>query len=248
MGLCRPGAGGPGLTDVEQVFDHGSVASPLVLDRPDAGADPRDAVVRQLRERMHGMAGGLPRVPVATPPEIAGLLQLRTGSSYCVDDTGLVLALLAAPSREGAWVAMVGVDDLGVEAAAEAGLDLDRTVVVPDPGEHWVEVVAALVDVLPVVWLRPSAPVAERTAGRVSARLRKRSATLVVQGAWPGAEARLRVAASAWEGAGQGHGRLRGRCVQVACRRGTAPEEYAELRLPATGAAAPVDRRIRRTG
>lgn len=234
------------------MFDHGSVASPLVLDRPDGAADARAAVVRQLRERMHGMAGGLPRLPVATPPELAGLVQLRTGGCYCVDDTGLMLALLAPRSREGAWLAAVGVDDLGVEAAAEAGLDLDRTVVVPEPGEHWFEVVAALVDVLPVVWLRPPGRIAERTAGRLAARLRKRSATLLVQGEWPGAEARLRVAASVWEGAAQGHGRLQGRRIQVACRRGTAPEEYAELRLPIAGgplpvAPAPVVRR-RRTG
>ncbi|MGN6251816.1 MAG: hypothetical protein ACTHNS_08385 [Marmoricola sp.] len=226
------------------------MTTPLVLGRPGPGADPRDAVVRQLRERMHGMAGGLPRLPLATPPELAGLLQLRTGGSYRVDDTALVLALLAAPSREGAWVAMVGVDDLGIEAAAEAGVDLDRTVVVPDAAEHWVEVVAALVDVLSVVWLRPAGRVTEGAAGRLSARLRKRTATLLVQGAWPGAEARLRVAASVWEGAGHGHGRLQGRRVQVACRRGTAPEEYAELRLPATGTA-PVEvaaPRRRRTG
>lgn len=227
------------------------MTTPLVLDRPAGGADARAAVVRQLRERMHGMAGGLPRLPLATPPELAELVQLRTGGCYCVDDTGVMLTLLAAASREGAWLAAVGVDDLGVEAAAEAGLDLDRTVVVPDPGEHWFEVVAALVDAVPVVWLRPSGRVGEGAAGRLAARLRKRSATLLVQGEWPGAEARLRVAASVWEGVGQGHGRLQGRRVQVACRRGTAPEEYAELRLPATGGTpvtAPAPLRRRRTG
>lgn len=225
------------------------MATPLVLDPAVGRVDARAAVVRQLRERMHGMAGGLPRLPLATPPELAGLVQLRTGGSYCVDDTGLMLTFLAAVSREGAWVAAVGVDDLGVEAAAEAGLDLDRTVVVPDPGEHWFEVVAALVDVLPVVWLRPSGRVAEGTAGRLAARLRKRSAALLVQGEWPGADARLRIAASVWEGAGQGHGRLRVRQVQVACRRGTAPEEYAALRLPATGVGpTPLGVPKRRTG
>ena len=50
---------------------------------------------------------------------------------------------------------MVGAPDLGYEAAAELGVDLERTIVVPHPGEHWLSVVAALVDVASVVLVRP---------------------------------------------------------------------------------------------
>jgi hypothetical protein len=224
------------LTTIEHVFDHGRMAQPVVLE-------PR-STVEQLRERMRGMQGGIPRLPVPTAPELAGLVELRTGGAYRVDSTGLALALLAPASRAGGWTALVGVDDLGVEAAAEAGLDLDRTVVVPAPGEHWLEVTAALVDVLPMVLLRPPGTVSEkslvRTAGRLGARLRKRSATLLAQGPWPGCEARLSVTSSRWVGveeeAGDGHGRLRAREVVLACRRGTAPPRQLTVWLPATDA------------
>lgn len=167
------------------------------------------------------------------PPELAGLVQLRTGGSYRVDDTSLVLALLAAPSRTGAWVAVVGVADLGVEAAAEAGLDLDRTIVVPDPGDLWLEAVAALVDVVPAIWLRPTAVVRPATASKLAGRLRRRSATLLVQGEWPGCEARLSLERPEWYGADVGHGRLRSRRVTVVCRRTGAPDRTASLWLPA---------------
>jgi hypothetical protein len=190
----------------------------------------------QLRARVQGMQAGIPQVPLAMPAELSGLVRLRTGGSYRVDDPGLALALLAAPSKGGEWVGLVGIDDLGVEAAEESGLNLDRTVVVPDPGDAWLEVVAALVDVLPVVLLRAPARVSPATASRLSARLRKRSAVLLVQGEWPGCEARLSVAERHWYGATAGRGRLLSRRVVVTCHRGSAPPTSREMWLPAEGA------------
>ncbi|WP_310961164.1 hypothetical protein [Nocardioides terrisoli] len=203
-------------------------ASPLPT-RPREGAD---GTVEALRARMQGMQDGVRRLPVPTPPELAGLVQLRTGGSYQVDSAALALLLLAASSRAGSWTAIVGVDDLGIEAAEEMGVDLGRTVVVPDPGDHWLEAAAALVDALPVVLLRPPTGVTARTASRLGARLRRRTSTLLVQGAWPGCEASLWVAGSRWDGVGEGSGRLRSRQVVVACRRGQAPVRHAELWLP----------------
>lgn len=208
-------------------------ALPLPTTRP-RGEKP---ALEALRERMQSMQDGLPRLPVAMPAELSGLVQLRTGGAYRVDDPGLVLALLAAPSVAGGWSALIGVDDLGVEAAEEAGVDLRRTVLVPDPGPDWLEVTAALVDVVPVVVLRPPAGLPEaaltRTASRLSARLRKRAATLLVQGPWPGCEARLELAEQQWLGPDAGHGRLTERRVQVRVHRGSAPPRTARLWLPA---------------
>lgn len=192
--------------------------------------------LQQLRARIAGMQDGVPRVPVPTHPALAGLLQLRTGGAYEVDRASLGMALLAAPSSEGAWSAVVGAADFGIEAAAELGVDLTRTVLVPDPGEHWVEATAALVDVVSVVLLRPPAEardrVTERTASRLAARLRKRSAALVVWGSWPGAEARISIESSVWVGAEDGHGRLRSRKVVLGVRHGSAPVRRAELWFP----------------
>lgn len=189
-------------------------------------------MLQQLQDRIAGMQDGVPRLPVPTHPALAHLLQLRTGGAYEVDRASLGMALLAAPSAEGSWVAVIGAADFGIEAAAELGVDLTRTVLVPDPGEHWLEATAAMVDVVSIVLLRPPLGVSERTASRIAARLRKRSTTLIVWGRWPGSEARLSVQSSVWAGADQGHGRLRSRRLLVGVQRGSAPAQQVSLWFP----------------
>jgi hypothetical protein len=213
---------------IEHVFDHGRMVPELAL----AAAAPAQVTVQRLRDRIHGMQDGVPRLPVATPSALADLVELRTGGSYQVDSASLAMALLAGPSHQGVWSAVVGVDDFGVEAAAEMGVDLSRTVLVPDPGELWLEVTTALVDVVTLVVLKPPASVGHRVAGRVAARLRKRSAVLVSWGPWPGAEASLSLLGSTWSGVTHGHGRLRTRRVVVDVRRGSAPSRRTALWLP----------------
>jgi len=211
------------------VFDHGPVpASVLHPGRP---------VVEQLRERVTAIQGGPTRVPVPTHPAVADLLQLRTGGSYGVDSASLALALAAGASAAGEWVGFAGWPDFGAEAAAALGVDLARTVLVPDPGEHWLEVAAALVDVLRVVVLRPSVAVDARSAGVLDARLRSRSSVLVVWGQWPRVEARLSLEQARWSGPEQGHGRLRERRASLSVRRGSAPAVRSLVRFPGRDAA-----------
>lgn len=200
--------------------------------------DPARPVVDQLRDRVTAMESGPARLPVPVLPALSGLVSLRTGGSYGVDSASLALALAAGASRAGEWVGFAGWPDFGAEAAAELGVDLARTVLVPDTGEHWLEVTAALVDVLRVVVLRPPARVDSRSAGVIDARLRKRSAVLVVWGDWPRCEARLSLEDVRWSGPDHGHGRLRSRQVRVAVRRGSAPPVRAELSFP--GETAPI--------
>jgi hypothetical protein len=128
---------------------------------------------------------------------------------------------------------VVGVADFGAEAAAALGVDLDRTVLVPDPGDQWLEVTAALVDVVTVVLVRPQGRVPERVAEKLGARLRKRSAALVVLGDWPRAEVRLTTREPAWSGVGEGHGHLRSRRILVEAHRGSAPPRRGALWFPA---------------
>jgi hypothetical protein len=213
----------------EHVFEDGPVPTSTALD-------PQRSIVEQLRERVTAMQGGPVRLPVPTHPAIAPLLQLRSGGSYGVDCASLALASVAAASAAGEWVGFAGWGDFGAEAAAELGIDLARTVLVPEPGEHWLEVTAALVDVLKVVVLRPPARVDAKAAGVIDARLRKRSSVLVVWGAWPRCEARLSLEGSHWSGPGSGatggHGRLRTRRTQLVVRRGTAPAQRADVWFP----------------
>ena len=193
----------------------------------------RPDTIAALRAQVARLEEGVPRRALDTHPALAGLVQLRAGGAYSVDSATLALALLAGPSRAGGWCAAVGVPDFGAEAAREVGVDLDRTVLVPDPGDQWVEVTGALVDVVTVVLVRPTGRVPERVAERLGARLRKRSAALVSWGEWPRAEVRLTTRSPAWSGVGDGHGHLRARRLLVEAHRGSGPPRRGALWWPA---------------
>jgi len=166
---------------------------------------------------------------------------LRRGSTVAVgDSTSLALALLAGPSGNGSWSAAVGVSSLGLAAAAELGVALDRLVVVADPpSESWATVVAALVDALDVVLLRARRRVSGGDARRLIARARERGAVLVLLGdSWPeAADVRLSITSAEWKGIGDGYGHLQARRVVVESsgRRAAARARRVELWLPAAG-------------
>jgi hypothetical protein len=179
--------------------------------------------IRQLQDRIRGMQRTrLADRTLPTSQALAGVLPggaLAAGGSYVVEgSTALALELLREPSRAGAWCAIVGVPDLGVEAAAAAGIDLERLVLVPHPAEQWFAVVSALVDAVAVVLVQPPvrARVGEAAASRLAARLRQREGVLVSTRSWPHAHARLAVTESDWAGIGAGFGHLAARQVTVA--------------------------------
>jgi hypothetical protein len=186
----------------------------------------------------------LPVVP-ALRPLLPGQ-GLRRGSTVAVNrSAALALALVAGASAAGSWVAAVGLPDLGVVAAAEAGIALERLALVPAPGARtWPAVVAALLDAVDVVLVRSPAGLPAGQARRLAARARERGAVLVPLGAWSQVpDLQLAVASSVWRGLGQGHGRLEARWVEVVAggRGAAARERRARLWLPAPdGTVAPV--------
>lgn len=195
--------------------------------------------VRELRAQLERMQGRRMDAPVLpTHPAFAGLLPgggLRPGSAYALaPSAALLLALMARPSQDGSWCAAVGMPDLGAEAAERYGLDLDRLVFVPDPGPRWLAITATIAEVIPVVAVRPPARVSEGEVSRLAARLRDRGTVLLVQGAWPQAEAAIDVADPRWAGLGAGHGYLAGRelTVSVTSRRSPSARR-ARMLLPA---------------
>ncbi|MGP4113477.1 hypothetical protein ACTWP5_21520 [Streptomyces sp. 4N509B] len=155
--------------------------------------------------------------PLPVLPALRGLLPgLRRGQAVTVDGVGaLPLALLAGPSAGGAWCAVVGLPECGMLAAAGMGVDLDRLLLVDEPGERWAEVVAALLPAVEVVMVRPVPRPSPQVVRRLTALARRHGATLVVAGPWEDARVRLRVESSLWTGLGDGHGHLRGRRVRV---------------------------------
>ena len=141
---------------------------------------------------------------------------LRRGSAVRVEgSTSLLLGMAAAACRDGAWCAVVGMPDLGLAAAAELGLPLDRVALVPKPGADSPAVLGAAVDGFDVVVLGDVPHLVERDRRQIASRLRHREAVLLTAGAWPGVELVLSVTESRWSGVGQGYGSLRGRDLTV---------------------------------
>jgi hypothetical protein len=141
---------------------------------------------------------------------------LTRGSVLAVAEFGLLcLALAAGASVDGAWCGIAGIPEAGVLAAAGLGLDAERTLLVPEPGPGWPQVVASLLDGCELVLLRPPARAPAQVRQCLEATLRRGRGVLLVAGDWPGAQVRLRVVTQRWTGLGPGHGRLRACCAEV---------------------------------
>ena len=164
--------------------------------------------------------------------ELADLLPLgglRRGSTISVrGSNSLLLALLATATTSGSWAAVVGLPDLGLVAAAELGVELQRLAVVPKPGAELVPVVAALLDGMDLVVVNAAGlSRAGRRGGelakRLSARARHRGAVLISAGEWPGADLELSCTQLRWSGLRMGRGYLaEGELVISATGRGAA--------------------------
>ncbi|MDQ4011132.1 MAG: hypothetical protein M3228_10675 [Actinomycetota bacterium] len=217
---------------------HASVAS--VLQRREGDRPVRVTSASTLSERLDA-PGGRPPFPVVEP--LALLLPgggLRRGSVVAVQgSTALLLALLAAATGQGAWAAVVGVGDLGVLAAAEAGVVVQRLALIPRPGPDPALVAAALLDGVGLVALAGADRMPSGARRSLVARARQRGAVLLSLDRWPGADVELNCRAEAWHGAEAGYGRLRSREVVVrVVGRGTATRpRTARLLLPGPGGA-----------
>lgn len=208
-------------------------------------------LVRRASERVdEGVERSLPVAPVLRPLlpngslRRGGTVSIRASAtlpeSPSAGATSLLFALLAEASTAGSWCAAVGLPALGLVAAAEAGVAVQRLALVPRPGPDWVETVGALLDGLDIVALATPGGVAPQLATRIAARARQRGSVLLAMGAWPGAEVSLDVVRSAWHGLGRGVGRLRRREVEVVAsgRGAAARSRRVRLWLPGAGGAA----------
>jgi hypothetical protein len=157
-------------------------------------------------------------------PCLAGLLPaLQRGSTIaCGGRAGvsLALAIAAAPSREGAWVGVAGLPELGIRAAVDMGVALERLVMVTgDP--PWVDVLAAMIDGFDVILVGPgvghgAARLGAGAVRRLQARAQSRGVVMLTVGVPAlGADLQLSTDDDQWVGLGQGHGVATGRRVSV---------------------------------
>jgi hypothetical protein len=198
---------------------------------------PAVDVVLGLQARINSMqAGKLDSRRLPTVPALARILPgggLQSGGSYAVrNSTTLAMALLAGPSATGAWCSVIGIPDFSIEAAQGFGINLERLILVPDPGSQWLTVTAALVDVVSIVLTRAPEHLAPTEGARLKARLRQRGAALITLGPWQQSDSTLGVAESAWEGLGSGTGHLRTRRMKI-----TATQPSGRLRHAYVGLA-----------
>ena len=167
---------------------------------------------------------------LAVPGPLGELLPdgLVRGSVAVVDGepgtgaTSVALSLCAAATGVGEWAAAVDLaGTLGGEAAAAAGVALDRFAVVRRvPPTRWATTVDILLDGVSLVVAEVPRHARPGDARRLEARARERGVVLVVltgpQAPWPaGAASRLRVEGGPWPGLGAGHGLLAPRAPQV---------------------------------
>lgn len=182
------------------------------------------SLVAELASRVQRMEGRAPDAHRALP--IASVLQpvlpsgLMAGSCYAVRSSlGLAMGLIAEASDSGEWCGVVGIPHFGAEAAATMGVDLSRILLVPEPKEDWLTVVATLVEVVPMVLVRPPSHLAPKELNRLESRIRQQGSVLIaaVEGEqrWPRAAATIDVCSSRWSGIESGRGMLSERELTV---------------------------------
>ncbi|HEX6674371.1 MAG TPA: hypothetical protein VF486_05015 [Actinomycetes bacterium] len=160
---------------------------------------------------------------------------LRRGTVVLVSGSlRLALALAAGTTQAGSWAAAVGIPELGVVAAAETGVALQRLALVPNPGRQWPRVVATLLGGVDLLLARPPAAAGQGVSHQLATRARERGSVLVVLGAWPRPDLSLHVSGGPWTGAEAGAGRLLERRARVVTTgRGSAGRPHeARLWLP----------------
>ena len=204
----------------------------------------------------------LPVLPALTALLPEGLVRGRTVACEGLTAPALGLTLAVQACREGAWLAVVDLPWLGVEATVEAGVPVERVVRVdtgpdapetsgPDDGNagaqaraaaadsaRWVEVMGAVVDGFDLVLTRVPASVPAGLVRRLQTRIRSRGVVLMTVGRSGPMSADVTVTATdvRWDGIHQGHGHLQARRVtaEVAGRR-VPRARRADLWLPAVG-------------
>jgi hypothetical protein len=111
---------------------------------------------------------------------------LRRGSTVVVQaqpglgGLSLALSLLTESSARGHWAGVVGVDDPGVVAIADLGVDLRRVLFVPRPRGAWAECAADLLDGVDLLIVRPPSRASHGAARRLVDRVRERGTVLII--------------------------------------------------------------------
>lgn len=146
-----------------------------------------------------------------------GLVRGRTIACSGAAATSLALALAAPSVAAGSWLAAIDVPTIGLDAASEFGIALERVVAVRTETTRWPDVVAAAADGFDLLLVRVPADVSPSAMRKVATRVRQRDVVMLVLGD-PGAlscDGVLDAGGGEWVGLGDGHGHLQQRRLVV---------------------------------
>jgi hypothetical protein len=146
-----------------------------------------------------------------------GLVRGRTLVCSGQAATSLALALSASAVAAGSWLATIDAPTIGLDAASEFGIALERVVAVRTEPSRWPDVVAAAADGFDLLIARVPSDVSPSAMRKVAIRLRQRDVVMFVLGD-PGAlpcDGKLDAGGAEWVGLGDGHGNLQHRRLVV---------------------------------
>jgi hypothetical protein len=148
-----------------------------------------------------------------------GLVRGQSMSCAGPSATSLALAIAAPTIAEGGWLALIDLPAIGLDAASEYGIPLERVVRVDVSGDvhRWADVVAAAADGFEVLMVRVPSDVTPTTMRKVANRVRQRGAVIIALGD-PGnlvCDMELRVDTAVWDGVTDGAGHLQQRRITV---------------------------------
>ena len=172
------------------------------------------------------MSDSLP-IAKALQPIIPDGVLVRGRTVLCSGDAAMSTALLlvCAATQAGSWLAIVGVNDLGLMSACEQGVALQRTVLVTPTSnkKDWTSTVAAVADGFDVMMLEVPREVSESDARRIQTRIQARRNVLVLVETSRHVTPRsvfqpdvvLHTATTSWHGIEHGAGYVQGRHIDV---------------------------------
>jgi recA bacterial DNA recombination protein len=190
----------------------------------------RDHLAATFSRQTTPVVAGEDLVPLLLPLQQAlGVDGLRRGNTVLIGGeegsgtTSLALALIAKATTDGMWCSIVGPPDLGMVAAVELGVDLERLVVVASPRTRAATAIGALVEGCDVVLLRLPLAMSRTEMLRLGARARQRRVLVVLLSdprsravAWPEApDITVQIRSSVFSGIESGSGRIAGRRVEI---------------------------------
>lgn len=204
----------------------------------------RSPVVRELQNRLAPVTLAREQtLPVPDPLlplfPFGGLSKGQSVGFQGPGSWSVALALAGSALGNDGWMAVVGVDELGLLAAAEQGVRLDRLLLIESiPSAQMPTVLATLIEAVDIIALAPHRMMSQRDARRLSARGRENGTVLFhLDGGryWPQAlDLGISTTSAEWEGAGRGDGHLRRRrlSIEAVGRRSSARRRQTSVLLP----------------